>query len=190
MTTTTDYPPLEGKNWEIEARKLTILADHLAIAAWFASNIFPDDELPPIPPCVPALSDRARAVVALYEKDENSTRAEIRQTILWALAAYREAVTADELAWATSALKAIWGEQYAVRGADVLAKESRKLTDAMRAFEKSTSVACGYATATMAAVVARYYGPDYVLDTRWSPQVDDMARAERDLYALKQKGAA
>lgn len=189
-----NFPPLEGKTWEIACRELSDPADQIGLLGELAAHMGPDNlhnfpaydyRLCPAP--TPAVS----AVMKLLKQDETSTSSEIAQAAHWALAAYQEAVTADELAWATAVLTAIWGkEQREVRGAPVLAKEARKLNEAMRAFERSTSEACGYATATMAAAVARYYGPDYVLDTVWSQQVDAMAKAECDLYAAKQKGAA
>lgn len=188
-----NYPPLEGKVWECECRELSNPTDQLGLLGALVEHMGPhnlhnfpayDYRLCPAP--TPAVA----AVIKLLKQDDGAASCEIAQAAHWALCAYQEAVTADELAWATAVLTAIWGkDRREVRGAPVLAKEARKLADAMREFERSTSEACGYATATMAAAIARYYGPDYVLDTVWSEQVDAMAKAEVALYASNQKGA-
>lgn len=191
---TNSYPPLEGKTWEVECRKLSTPDDQLALLGALADHMgpgnlhdFPAYDYRLCPKPTPAVA----AVMRLLVQDDRSTSCEIGQAAHWALHAYQESVTADEVAWATAALTAIWGkDRREVRGAPVLARESRKLLEAMRSFERATSEACGYATATMAAAIARYYGPDYVLDTVWSQQVDAMAKAECDLYAAKLQGAA
>lgn len=104
-------------------------------------------------------------------------------------AAYEDAqadfISRKHMTWATTIIQVACGSDAHLFDAAVFRREADLLFSAMRKFEEATDspFMCG-GPALMAAVIANYYSPAFVLDeTIWELPVKEMAKVELALDA-------